>query len=88
MIVSFSTASSMRRQMETLRNQVFRQHGLTSGISLRFWMILQLSLECRQTSLERRNLHSEEPLPFHKMTKCHQRANAIADDLGDRKHRR
>jgi hypothetical protein len=31
---------------------------------------------------------SEKPLPFHKMTERHQRADAIADDLGDREHRR
>jgi 2-iminobutanoate/2-iminopropanoate deaminase len=36
----------------------------------------------------RRALHSRTPSPFHKMTKRHQRADAVADDLGDREHRR
>jgi hypothetical protein len=28
-----------------------------------------------------------KPSPFHKMTERHQRADAVADDLGDREHR-
>ena len=29
---------------------------------------------------------SKNPLPFHKMTESHQRADAVADDLGDCEH--
>jgi len=43
--------------------------------------------DCRKASFERRSFHLT-PLPFHKMTERHQWADAIADDLGDGKHRR
>src|SRR5271166_1161193 len=39
-----------------------------------------------QAPLERRRLHLETPLPFHKMTEGGQRAGAVAYDLSDRQH--
>jgi hypothetical protein len=44
--------------------------------------------DCRQTSLERGSFHPKKRLSFHEMTERHQRADAVADDLGDCEHRR